>query len=119
VSSRGEVGRRGEQIAADYLRARGYAVVTTNWRSRFGELDLVATYRGQVVFVEVRSRSTATVATAEESVGPDKQRRLLRMAESYLQQHAPNASARIDVVTVYFAAGQAPAVRHIVGAVSA
>ena len=56
-------------------------------RTRHGELDLIATQGGQVVFVEVRSRSTATGGTAEESIGPDKQRRLRRMASQYLQQH--------------------------------
>lgn len=118
MSARGDTGRRGEQLAEQYLSARGYTVVARNWRTRWGELDLVATHRGQVVFVEVRTRSTESGATAEESVGPDKQRRLLRMAESYLQQHAPNASARIDVVAVYVRPGQSPAVKHIVGAVS-
>ena len=111
-------GQRGEDLAAAWYRDHGYAVVARNWRTRWGELDLIATQRGQIVFVEVRSRSTATGGTAEESVGPDKQRRLLRMAESYLQQHAPDASARIDVVTVYFPHGRAPEIHHIPGAVS-
>jgi putative endonuclease len=119
VSARGEVGRLGERLASDYLRARGYAVVDANWRGRGGELDLVATQNGQVVFVEVRSRSTTTGMTAAESIGPDKQRRLLRAAEEYLSRKAPNASARIDVITVFLGPGRAPEVQHIVGAVSA
>ena len=119
MSTRRQVGQDGEAIAAEYLRRRGYRILAANWRTRFGELDLVASQNGTVVFVEVRSRSTATGATAEESVGPDKQRRLLRMAEQYLATEAPEANARIDVVTVFFAAGSAPEVRHIVGAVSA
>lgn len=119
MSARGEVGRLGEQIAADYLRARGYQVVEANWRGRGGELDLVAINNGTVVLVEVRSRSTTTGSTAVESVGRDKQRRLLRAAEEYLARYAPNAPARIDVITVYLAPGRAPAVAHIAGAVSA
>lgn len=117
MSGRGDVGRQGEQIAAEYLRARGYAVVDANWRGRGGELDVVATQNGQVVFVEVRSRSTTTGATAAESIGPDKQRRLLRAAEEYLARKEPNASARIDVITVLFRPGRTPDVQHIVNAV--
>ncbi len=119
MTTRRQVGQSGEQIAADYLRARGYQIVATNWRTRFGELDVIARHGGTLVFVEVRSRSTSTGATAAESVGPDKQRRLLRMAEQYLAEHAPRANARIDVVTVSFMPGRPPDVAHIPGAVSA
>jgi putative endonuclease len=119
LTSRRQVGQSGEQIAADYLRARGYQIVATNWRTRLGELDVIARQGSTLVFVEVRSRSTPTGGTAEESVGPDKQRRLLRVAEQYLAEHAPGANARIDVVAVSFIPGRPPDVTHIPGAVSA
>ena len=99
-------------MALEYLRARGYEIVATNWRTRYGEIDIVARDRGTVVVVEVRARRSAGFGTAAESVGPQKRQRLVRMAEAYLQQHAPHASARIDVVTV-----DGGRVEHLVGAV--
>jgi putative endonuclease len=69
------------------------------------------------VFVEVRTRTGAGFGTAGESVGPAKQRQLRLMAEQYLQRHAPDAAARIDVVTVFLPPGGSPRVDHIVGAV--
>lgn len=113
---RRSTGRAGERIAAEYLAHRGLRIVDANWRTRFGELDLVAWDRDTLVFVEVRSRSGTQLGTAGESIGPDKQRRLRMMAEQYLQRHAPTAHARIDVVTVLFGSGP-PRVEHLVGAV--
>jgi putative endonuclease len=67
------------------------------------------------VFVEVRTRTGTSLGTAGESVGPAKQRQLRLMAEQYLQRHAPDASARIDIVTVFLPPGGRPRIEHIVG----
>ena len=99
-------------MALQHLRARGYEIVATNWRTRYGEIDIVARDRDTVVIVEVRSRSGAGFGTPAESVDSRKQRRLVRMAESYLQQHAPRAMARIDVISV-----RGQEIEHVVGAV--
>ena len=69
------------------------------------------------MFVEVRTRASRALGTAAESVGAAKQRQLRVMAEQYLQQRAPRASARIDVVTVYLPAAGRPEIEHLVGAV--
>jgi putative endonuclease len=91
--------------------------VAANWRTRFGELDLIARQGSTLVFVEVRTRTVSGLGTAGESVGPAKQRQLRLMAEQYLQRHAPEASARIDVVTIFLPPGGSPEIDHIVGAV--
>ena len=114
---RGATGREGEALAADFLAERGYRLCAANWRTRFGELDLIAQDGRTVVFVEVRTRRGDAFGSAAESVGPTKQRRLRLMAEQYLQQHAPNTPARIDVVTVRLTSGRPPVIEHIVGAV--
>jgi putative endonuclease len=113
---RRERGRAGERIAAEYLARRGFRLVDANWRTRFGELDLIGWDGPTLVFVEVRSRRGLELGTAAESVDAAKQRQLRLMAEQYLERHAPQAEARIDVVTVLFGAG-APQVEHLVGAV--
>jgi putative endonuclease len=65
----------------------------------------------------VRTRRGDAFGSAAESVGPTKQRRLRLMADQYLQQHAPDAPARIDVVTVRLTPGRPPLIEHIIGAV--
>jgi putative endonuclease len=112
ADQRRAVGQAGEALAIEHLQRLGYAIVATNWRTRHGEIDVVARDGATVVIVEVRTRRGAGFGTAGESVGPQKRRRLVRMAEAYLQQHAPRADARIDVVTI-----EGERVEHIVGAV--
>jgi len=97
------LGNRGEQMAADYLRRQGYRVHETNFRCPFGELDIVATEGDVLVFVEVRTRRGDAYGGAPESVTARKQRKLLQVAEAYLQARYPqndlagrDASARPD-----------------------
>lgn len=92
--------------------------MTRNWRTRFGEIDIVARDGMALIFVEVRTRTGRSMGTPGESIGPAKQRQMVRMAEQYLQQHAPTAHARIDVVTVFLGAAGRPEIEHLVGAVS-
>jgi len=118
TATRLETGRLGERAAVAYLRARGYRIVATNWRTRFGEIDVVAEQAGTLVFVEVRTRRTTGFGTAAESVDGRKQRQLVLMATQYLQRNAPTASARIDVITVSAAPHAPPEVEHLIGAVT-
>jgi putative endonuclease len=107
-----ELGRRGEEAAYFYLRRRGYTVVALGWRSAKlrGDLDLIAWEGNTLCFVEVKTRSTRNVATAESAVDDDKTRMLRRMARQYLQAlpAAPD-QVRFDVLSIYFEEGQ-PAV---------
>ncbi|MGB9723808.1 MAG: YraN family protein [Chloroflexia bacterium] len=100
-ADRRRLGRLGEAAAEAFLLQQGYEIVERNWRCRQGELDLVGRQGGDWVFIEVRSRRSSTCGSAEESVTPAKQRRLLGLAEAYLQAHGlEGVSWRIDVVAV-------------------
>ncbi|MCI3919043.1 YraN family protein [Paenibacillus sp. TRM 82003] len=82
-------GAAGEAAAAAYLAEAGYRIVDRNWRCRYGELDIVAEKDGALVFVEVRSRSKASLGAFGaplESITPKKQMTLRRCAEAYLRQ---------------------------------
>src|ERR1700756_955524 len=81
-------GRRGERAAYFYLRRRGFVVVARDWRSGIvrGDLDLIAWEGDTLCFVEVKTRTTRAVATAEASVDEDKRRNLRRLAQHYLRQ---------------------------------
>jgi putative endonuclease len=106
-----ELGRRGEESAFFYLRRHGYTVVARGWRSAkvAGDLDLVAWEGNTLCFIEVKTRTSRNVATAESAVDGDKTRVLRRMARQYLLALpvAPD-HVRFDVVTIYYLA-QEPA----------
>jgi putative endonuclease len=95
------LGERGEAAAAKYLKQRGYVIVARSDRGRLGELDLVAVQDRTVVFVEVKTRRSHDAGHPADAVGQDKQRRLTRLAVTFLKRHAllENA-ARFDVVAV-------------------
>ena len=106
-----ELGRRGEEAAYFYLRRRGYIVVARGWRSGkvHGDLDLVAWEDSTLCFIEVKTRTSRNVATAESAVDDDKTRVLRRIARQYLHALpvAPD-QVRFDVLSIYFEA-QKPA----------
>lgn len=81
---RQRLGARGEQLAADWYVARGYRLVARNWRCREGELDLVVARDGELVFCEVKTRSSDRFGTPAEAVTPAKQRRLRVLAARFL-----------------------------------
>lgn len=100
-TDRRALGHFGEVVAEAHLRRQGYEVIARNWRSAQGEIDLVARQGGDWVFVEVRTRRTDACGSAEESVTPSKQRRLLRLAQAFLQEKGlEDVPWRIDLVAV-------------------
>ena len=117
MDKRRQTGRQGEDIAAAYLVNRGYTILQRNWSCPTGELDLITQTGHTLVFVEVRARRGNRFGTAEESVTPAKQARLIELAQAYLQETGREPSSwRIDVVAVQLEQG-IPQVRHIENAV--
>ena len=102
MSGRKAAGDRGEAEGARYLRKKGYTLLASQWRCRFGELDLVARdKRGTVCFVEVKLRSQGAIGLPREFVDDRKQERLRIAAAAYLSTHDIDAPARFDVAEVY------------------
>ena len=102
MSERKAAGDRGEAEVARYLRKKGYTLLASQWRCRFGELDLVARdKRGTVCFVEVKLRSAGSIGLPREFVDARKQERLRTAAAAYLSTHDIDAPARFDVAEVY------------------
>ncbi|MHB8328736.1 MAG: YraN family protein [Acidimicrobiales bacterium] len=105
-SRRGLLGKRGEDAVADWYRAHGYSVVDRNWRCPLGELDLVVLGEGGAVlaFCEVKTRSSTVFGSPLEAVTAAKQRRLRRLAGSWLRIAKPPGvrpqRLRLDVAAV-------------------
>jgi putative endonuclease len=101
TAARRALGVAGEDRAAEWYAARGYEVLDRNWRCKEGELDLVVRRRGEVVFVEVKTRRTDRFGIPAEAVTRDKQRRLRLLASRYLSAREPRARRlRFDVVSI-------------------
>jgi putative endonuclease len=95
------LGRHGEERVARWYRSQGYAILERNWRCRAGEIDLICAKGDTLVICEVKTRTRPTHGHPLEAVTPVKQRRLRRLAATYLvSQSAYWAEIRFDVATV-------------------
>jgi putative endonuclease len=99
--ARQALGKSGEDLAVRELERRGYAILDRRYRTRHGEIDVVARHGGATVFIEVKARTTSEFGTAAEAVTARKQRRLHAMAVDYLARHRlSGVPCRFDVVAV-------------------
>ena len=98
----GEIGGHYEASAAKYLEARGLKLVTKNYRSRFGEIDLIMRDNRTLTFVEVKYRSGSQFGNAAEMVTYQKQQKILKTAALFLQSYSQYADfpCRFDVVAI-------------------
>ena len=105
------LGNRGEALAEAYLKDKGFRVLSRNYRTKIGEIDLILSRENLLVFVEVKSRKSTSYGKGFEAVHLKKQQTLRRVAEQYLayekQRLKPNMSMRFDVVDVFVHGEQA------------
>jgi len=115
------LGQRGEAAAARYLCRRGYKILARGDHFGPGELDLVALDRKTIVFVEVKTRQSAVMGHPSEAVDDRKQRKLTRLAETFLKRYGlQELSARFDVIAITWPAEKwFPTIEHIKNAFDA
>ncbi|OPZ74704.1 MAG: hypothetical protein BWY80_00482 [Firmicutes bacterium ADurb.Bin456] len=100
---RKRLGRQGEDAAARYLESNGYVLLHRNYSSRLGEIDIVATDRDVLVFVEVRSRSSDDYGLAQESITGRKKLKLRQLAWQFIKAEGKTErNYRFDVVAILF-----------------
>ncbi len=98
---RQSLGKAGEDLACRELERRGYAISARRYRTRFGEIDIVADDHGVIVFVEVKARRSSRYGSAAEAIPIRKRRRIGAMALDYLAwTQALNRRCRFDVVAI-------------------
>jgi putative endonuclease len=94
-------GKEGEKIAAAFLKKNGYRIIETNLRCVLGEIDIIAREKGELVFIEVKTRKSEELGYPEQAVGIKKQRKMSQLAMWYLQKkNLTEARARFDVVAI-------------------
>ena len=121
TTPRGRLGHWGETHARRFLESKGYTVSSTNYRCRWGEVDIVAQYGPEIVFVEVRTRRGAAFGAPEESVTAAKSRRLVATAQHYLESNGLEQSQwRVDLIGIHLdVSGKLLEVNHLENAVEA
>ncbi len=108
-----EKGTQGEKLAARFLKKGGFKILTRNYRTRFGEIDIVAEDKGRLVFVEVRTLSAAARHSPEETITLKKQQKISRIALAYIQEKGlEDRLARFDVIAIKDSRPQ-PTIRHL------
>lgn len=108
-----ETGRRGEDAAAAYLERIGMTLVERNWRCPAGEVDIICLDEKTLVLVEVKTRATIAKGTPEEAVTATKQRRIVRLAKTYIAKESIEpCDVRFDVITIIVLGEDRALLRH-------
>jgi putative endonuclease len=97
-----KTGRNAEQVAAGYLKARGYRIWKCNWRWGNKELDLVTLHRNELVIVEVKSRIENAVNDPSVVIDRIKERNIVLAAEAFIRLHGCSRPTRFDVIAVIY-----------------
>ncbi|MDX9752015.1 MAG: YraN family protein [Flavobacteriales bacterium] len=113
MAEHNDTGASGEHLAARFLEERGYTVLHRNWRHGRHEVDLVAQHGQELVFVEVKTRSSARYGQPEEAVKKGKRGNLIKAANAYLEEAGRTLAVRFDIVSVILHPGGKPYVHHI------
>lgn len=96
-----QFGKKSESVAVNYLKKQGYRIIELNYRTKLGEIDIIAKQKGTLVFIEVKARKSNRFGRPELAVTPKKQRKISMVALYYLKStKQSNAKARFDVVAI-------------------
>jgi putative endonuclease len=95
-----QFGKLGEDIAVTYLERKGYRLLTRNYRFGKVELDIICEYLHEVIFIEVKTRTSDVMAYPERAVGKTKQRNIRLAAENFVEENQITLPARFDIVAV-------------------
>lgn len=95
------IGDIGEEYAVKFLIKKKYNILERNYRKRYGEIDIIAENKNYIVFVEVKTRHTASMTSAADAVNRQKQLKIIKTASLYLAENETEKFCRFDVCEVY------------------
>lgn len=94
------LGKKGEELAVQFLKNLGYVIMATNWQQHKFEIDIIAQDNNEIVFVEVKTRSTDFFGKPEEAVTLSKQKHLIEGADYYINKNEVDLECRFDVLAI-------------------
>lgn len=95
-----ELGDLGEQLAAEYLQAKGYAILERNYRFQKAEIDIIARHNNQLICVEVKTRNSDFFGDPQEFVTPGKVKLLVKAIDAYVTENDIDLESRFDIIAV-------------------
>ena len=112
MAKHNELGKKGEDIAAQYLSEKGYEILERNWRNRHKEIDIIAKDGNELVIVEVKTRQNDEHGEPDLAVTLPKQTRLIDSANAYMFQNNLDINTRFDIISIVFK-DERPVIDHI------
>lgn len=100
MDSKKITGNKGEQMAAEWLRQKGFGIIERNWRYKYWEVDIIASMENKLHFFEVKTRTSNTFGHPEESIGEQKMKSLRKAAEAYTEQNPQWKYLQFDVLSI-------------------
>jgi len=97
-----DFGKRGEQLAKEYLQKKGYKILKSNYRVGNAEVDLIAEFNKTTIFIEVKTRMQSKYGTPEMAVTQEKRRNMKRVARAYIQYNKLQGEVRFDIISITF-----------------
>ncbi|MBL7927394.1 MAG: YraN family protein [Bacteroidia bacterium] len=94
------LGNEGENTALQFLKNKGYQIIATNYRYLKAEIDIIAQWKQQLIFIEVKTRSSSVFGMPQDAVGIKKQKLMIEAAHNYILQNQLRNEARFDVVAI-------------------
>lgn len=118
MAAHNELGKWGEEMAAEYLQQKGYRIIERDWRSGARDIDIIAQAPdlSTLVFVEVKTRKNEVVMRAADAVNPTKARNIALSANNYVKMCRVDALLRFDIITIVGTNAQNMKLEHIIDA---
>ena len=113
MAAHNELGKWGEDLAADYLQRKGYTIIERDWKSGKRDLDIIAQDGNVIVFVEVKTRRNRLFGEPEESVDYHKLQNLQQAISHYVKFKHIRQEIRFDIISVVGTIGSEPDIQHI------
>ena len=113
MASHNDLGRRGEDIAREYLENKGYDILRMNWKYGRAEIDVIANQEGTLIFVEVKTRSSIDFGQPEDFVDWKKEKQLEFASLAFIEEQNHNGEIRFDVIAITFESKNTYQINHI------
>jgi len=107
------LGSKGEDLAIQFLKKKGYRIIKRNYKTSVGEIDIIARDGNTIVFVEVKTRTNDSFGYPFEAVNKKKRHKLKNLALLYLKRQVKESPVRFDVLSIFYADGRERKIEHI------
>ena len=100
MAEHNELGKKGEDLATQFLIKKGYKILSRNYRFKKLEIDIIAEYKNELIIVEVKTRASRFLAGPEETVTKGKQKSIIKAANQYIIEHEVDLETRFDIISI-------------------